>query len=273
MLALRSAPLVLAASLAGFVLCSAFVGGCSLFGGTDASGGSSSASAGGGGSGGSGSAGSAGAGGLTSSSSSSGAPVECHDHTTTIDETNCSLIKQDCKKPGEICIPEGAFTTCVFETGIKGAGGTCSGDKECAAGLTCVFYTCSPYCCPSQPQAFCGSASCNVNLDVGGANVWACNLSKACTLFGNDCPENQQCRLGDPGQELSLCAPNSDTPAPEGGPCQFLNVCGANQICSAQVCRYTCSLADWPSKGPGLGGCPAMQTCSPVSANYGVCGP
>lgn len=272
MLEFRSAPLVLAASLGGFVLVSSFVGGCSLFGGDDASGGSSPAPAGNGGSGGSGSGGSAGAGGMTSSSSSSGAPVECTDHTT-LNETNCSLIKQDCKTPGEMCVPDGSATTCVYQTGIKGVGGSCSDNKECSAGLACVFFTCAPYCCPSAAQAFCGSAKCNVNINVGGGNVFACNLSKACALFGNDCPVNQQCRLGDPAQELSLCAPSSDSPSPEGGPCQFLNDCGANQICSANVCRYSCSLADWQSKEPGMGGCPKipMQTCNPVSTNYGVC--
>jgi hypothetical protein len=266
---LRSAPLLLAVSFGGFVLISAFAGGCSLFGGGDASGGSSSAPTGNGGDGGSG--GNAGAGGMTSSSSSSGAPVECKDHTT-LDETNCSLIKQNCKSPGEMCVPNGSVTSCVYQTGIKGIGGSCSDDKECSAGLACVFYACTPYCCPSAAQAFCGSAKCNVNINVGGGTVWACNLSKACTLFGNDCPENQQCRLGDPDQELSLCAPSSDTPAPEGGACEFLNDCGANQICSGKVCRYSCSLADWQSKMPGNGGCPAMQTCTGVSTNFGVCG-
>ena len=210
---------------------------------------------------------------MTSSSGSSGAPIECIDHTT-LDETNCSLIKQDCQTPGEICVPAGSGTTCLYETGVKGVGAGCSATEECSAGLACVFFTCAPYCCPSQAPAFCGSAKCNVNINVGGGNVFACNLAKACTLFGMDCPENQQCRLGDPDQELSLCAPRSGSMPAEGEPCQFLNDCGANQICSGTVCRYSCSLADWQSKEPGQGGCPKMpmQTCTAVSANFGVCG-
>lgn len=277
MAVLRLTSQTLASSLVGFVLCAGFVQGCSLFGGDDNSGGSSSSSAGNGGAGGIGEAGgAAGMGGMTASSSSSGMPIECSDHTN-LDETNCSLIKQDCKSPAEMCIPAGSVTTCVYETGVKGVGASCSGtdSKECAAGLTCVFFTCAPYCCPSQAQAFCGSAKCNVNINVGGGSVWACNFSKACTLFGNDCPENQQCRLGDPVQELSLCAPSSDSPVPEGGTCDFLNDCGANQICTGNVCHYSCSLADWQSKAPGEGGCPAMQTCQTTmnSMNYGVCAP
>lgn len=263
---------LLTAAWSGFVLCMSLTGGCSLFGGEDNTGGSSQSTAGSGGDTGTGGAGGNASGGTTSSSSSSGAPVECTDHTS-LNESACSLVKQDCSNPGEACIPSGTATTCAFQTGIKGVGGSCSENKECAAGLLCVFFTCAPICCPSKPEAFCGSAKCNVNINFGQNDVWACNLSKACTLFGTDCPENQQCRLGDPTQELSLCAPTSGALSPEGGPCQFLNDCGANQICSNNVCRYTCSLADWQSKAPGQGGCPNPQTCKGVSANYGTCNP
>jgi len=210
--------------------------------------------------------------GMTSSSSSSGAPVECSDHTS-LNESNCSLIKQDCTDPGEVCVPNGAGTTCVYQTGIKGAGASCSENKECAAGLLCVFFACTPICCPSKAEAFCGSAKCDVNTNFGQGSVWSCNLSKACTLFANDCPDNQQCRLGDPSQELALCSPNSGALAPEGGACAFLNDCGSNQICFNNVCRYNCALTDWQSKAPGEGGCPNPQTCKPLTANYGVCSP
>jgi hypothetical protein len=258
----RSALSLFITSCSGFVLCLALAGGCSLFGNDGETGGSSSSSAGSGGSGGA----------MASSSSSSGAPVECSDHTS-LNEFNCSLIEQNCN-PGEACVPNGSGTTCIYETGIKGVGASCTETKECAAGLFCVFYACAPVCCPSQSAAFCGSAQCNVNINLGQGNVWACNLAKACTLFGNDCPKNQQCRLGDPDQELSLCAPSSGTVSPEGGSCMFLNDCGANQICSLKdTCRYSCSLADWQSKAPGEGGCPPMQMCNPVSTNYGVCEP
>lgn len=259
----RSALTFSLTSCTWFVLPLALAGSCSLFGNDGEL------------AGGSGGTGGAGAGGATTSSSGSGgAPIECTDHTT-LDESKCSLIKQNCD-PGEVCIPNGTATTCVYETGIKAIGASCSDNKECAAGLFCVFNTCAPICCPSQSAAFCGSAQCNVSIDFGTGTVRACNLSKACTLFENDCPENQQCRLGDPEQELSLCAPSNGSPVPEGGSCMFLNDCGANQICSDNVCRYSCSLADWQSKEPGQGGCPTMpvaQMCNPVSTNYGVCAP
>jgi hypothetical protein len=277
MLARRTTSLLFATSLFGFVMCAGFVGGCSLFGGDDNSGGSPPASSGNGGEGGVG-GGAGGAGGMASSSSSSGMPVECSDHTN-LDETNCSLVKQDCKDPAEMCVPFGSGTTCVFEAGVKGFGAPCSGNdsKECAAGLSCVFFTCSPYCCPSEEQAFCGNAKCNITINIpGGGTVSACNLAKNCTLFANDCPENQQCRLGQPDQELALCAPFSDTPKKEGETCQFLNDCEGNQVCSGNACRYTCLLADWQSKAAGEGGCPAPQTCKPASPNamtYGVCSP
>ncbi|HRI69429.1 MAG TPA: hypothetical protein PK156_34595 [Polyangium sp.] len=268
MLELRSAPSILAFTLAGFVLCFGFVGGCSLFGEDEGTGGSSSSSSTDGGNGGQGAGGDGGAG---SAVSSSGLPVTCT-KDTTLDETNCSLIKQDCKNPGEMCVPSGSATTCIYQTGVKGVGANCVDNKECGAGLACVFFTCAPYCCRSNPQELCGSASCNVNIDVGGGNVWACNLSKACILFGNDCPENQQCRLTDPDQELSLCSPSSDAPVPEGGACEFLNDCGAGQVCSNNVCHYSCSLADWQTKMPGAGGCPPMQTCVDVYMNSGATG-
>lgn len=275
MLVARSAPLVLASSLAGFVLCFGFVGGCGLFGSDDETAGSSSSTSGDGGQGEGGQGGGTGAGGMTSSSGSSGMPVVCTDHTN-LDETNCGLIKQDCQSPAEMCVPNGSATTCVYQTGVKGVGANCTDEKECGAGLTCVFFTCAPYCCPSAAQAFCGSAKCNVNISLGGGgNVWACNLSKACTLFGNDCPENQQCRFGDPDQELSLCAPSSNTPVPEGGSCMFLNDCGANQVCTDNVCHYNCSLPDWDMKEPGAGGCPSLQTCIKAYMNsdtVGICG-
>lgn len=269
---LRSTSLVSAVSLGGFVFLFSMFGGCSLFGGDDASGGSSSGTqnTGGGGEGGTISSGSM----STSVSSSSGAPIECTDHTT-LDETDCSLVKQDCANPGEMCIPNGESTQCVYQTGIKGPGAPCSNNKECEAGSTCVFYTCSPFCCPSQAQAFCGSAQCNVSISFGTKIAFACNLSKTCTLFENACPPNQGCRLGDPTQELALCAPQSANPAAEGESCEFLNDCGDNQLCSPKgnVCRYTCLLDGWQTKEPGLGGCPINQTCLAASTNYGVCDP
>jgi hypothetical protein len=277
--ALRTSSLFFFTSLAAFALCASFVGGCSLFGGDETSGGTPPSTTGSGGDGGAGTGGANTGGAMVSSSSSSGMPVECNDHKENVDETNCSLIKQDCKNPAEKCVPIGTVTTCEYEDGIKGFGAPCSGtdSEECAAGLTCVFFTCSPYCCPSEAQAFCGSAKCNVEINVGGGGVvFACNLSKTCTLFGNDCPVNQQCRLGDPDQELALCAPSSDNPSSEGGPCSFLNDCGANQVCIGSACRYSCLLAGWQNKAPGEGGCPPMQTCtpaSPTSTMYGNCGP
>ena len=269
MLELRITSPILAFALAGFVLCSGFVGGCSLFGEDDGTGGSSSSSSADGGNGGQGGQV------ANSSSSSSGMPVECTDHTT-LNEDNCSLIKQNCKSPGEMCVPDISATVCINQTGVKGFGANCVENRECGAGLACVFYTCAPYCCRSAPQAFCGSAQCNVNIDLGGGTVWACNLSKACILFTNDCPENQQCRFTDPDQDLSLCSPSSDAPAPEGGPCEFLNDCGANQVCVEKVCRYSCSLPDWQTKMPGTGGCPSPQTCVKAYMNsdtVGICGP
>ncbi len=261
---LRRSPLAAITSVGGFVFLFSLFGGCSSSGGDDGTGGSSSGTPNTGGA--------VGSGGMatTSSSSSSGTPIECTNHTT-LNETNCSLLKQDCKGLGEMCVPDGEFTACVKETGVKGSGAACSGNKECAAGLACVFFVCAPFCCPADAQSYCGSAKCNVSINYGAKVAFTCNFSKTCTLFGNDCPENQQCRLGDATQELALCAPRSDTPAAEGEPCEFLNDCGANQNCQGGACRYNCLNADWQSKQPGQGGCPMGQACSPISPTYGTC--
>jgi len=252
--------------------------GCSLFGSSENA---SSSSTGEGGAGGSGGAG--GKGGASSSTGIGGStPTDCTDHVDGVKETVCSLLKQDCGN-GETCRPNdlGTGTLCLPGAGVKGIGAPCLDDNinECESGLICVFGFCSPICCPSRAAEFCGSASCNVNtFPDSKKRVWACNFAKVCTLYaGNDCPPNQDCRLQNPADGLSLCAPPVFPVSEEGGVCEFLNNCGAAQVCNfegaARACRYSCLVADWQTKDPGMGGCPMGQTCIVQGPKYGVCQP
>jgi len=269
---LRLSSLFLVTLSAGLLL------GCPGSDGDDAS--STGSPAGTGGAGGAGGAGGTGGTGGTGGVGGSGGggtggslPTDCTDHTS-VPENTCSMLKQDCGN-GDACRPNGAGTdtTCVSGAGVKGMGASCSDTNECDVGLFCVFFVCAPICCPSRASEFCGSAGCNVRIPFGSSEVWTCNFAKTCTLFENTCPSGQDCRMGDPSQELALCAPGSGNPASEGEPCGFLNDCGANQVCNGGVCRYSCSLADWQNKAPGEGGCPAQRTCNPSTPNYGICQP
>lgn len=237
----------------------------------------SSGSAGTGGTGGvGGTGGEGGTGGMTTSSSGTGGTPMCTDYTD-VEETDCKLLAQDCKGPNESCRPNGLGTGTVCEggAGIKGVGAPCTvAIGECAVGLTCVFGYCSPICCRSQPESFCGSAQCNVYNRYGEKRIWLCNFAKSCTLFdGKECTDGYPCRLTVLEDELSLCVPMSATPAPEGGACKDLNDCGANQRCYNDICRYSCLNMGWQNLEPEAGGCPAGQTCTPETATYGVCVP
>lgn len=244
-----------------------------------------SGSAGAGGVGGTGGMGGmGGAGGMTTSSSGAGGTPMCTDYGD-VEETQCNLLAQDCDGPNESCRPNGlgTGTSCEPGGGIKGKGASCTSESgECAPGLYCVFGYCSPICCRNEPEPFCGSAQCSVFLPFGDKVIWTCNFAKTCTLFdGKECPENQQCRLSVPTQDLPLCAPtvSGGAPVPEGQPCNALNECGADQRCetvnNVKSCRYTCLRDGWDNLLPGEGGCPMGQTCQalPETMTYGYCYP
>ncbi|MRG96919.1 hypothetical protein [Polyangium spumosum] len=222
-----------------------------------------------------------GAGGMTTSSTGAGGTPTCTDYSD-VPEVDCNLLAQDCEDPNASCRPslDGTATVCEGGAGIKGVGAPCtqtpSGLGECGVGLYCVFGFCSPICCQSAPEQFCGSAQCNVYRSYGQSRLWLCNFAKSCTLFdGKECPDGHQCRLSIVNQDLSLCAPLAGAGVAEGEACDDLNDCGANQRCEAQICRYTCLVDGAQNLAPGSGGCPTGQTCNPLpgTTTYGFCSP
>lgn len=257
-----------------FVVAGVFVSACSSGGETPSSSDASSSTGGVGGMAGAGGMG--GEGGASSSSTGSGGPPVCSDFGN-VPETICKLIDQDCGN-GDACRPNGSGsgTACVPGSGVKGRGADCTETNECAAGMFCIFNRCSPICCQSQDQYFCGSAPCSVRIQFGASEIWTCNLSDTCQLFQGTCPEGYECHY-DPNQQVATCATNSGAHLMEGQPCTFVNDCGDNQICAGAqgsgMCRYSCLLSGWEMLTPGTGGCPMGQVCKSQSPTIGVCAP
>jgi hypothetical protein len=257
------------------VVAGAFVSACSSEG-ESPSGSSSSSSGTGGAGGGAGGGGIGGAGGGSSSSTGSGGPPVCTDFGN-VEQTICKLIDQDCGN-GDACRPNGSGTgtACVPGSGVKGRGADCTQTNECAAGMFCIFNRCSPICCKSEPQYFCGSAPCSVRIAYGAKEIWTCNLSDTCQLFQSTCPEKYECHF-DPNQQVATCATNSGAHLTDGQACEFVNDCGDDQICAGPqgsgVCRFSCLNTGWEMLAAGEGGCPMGQVCKSQSPTIGVCAP
>jgi len=246
---------------------------------------SGSTSTGGGGTS-TGGAGGTGSGGvLSTSSSSSGMPdaglLECVGKYSNVPKGECDLWLQDCP-PGETCRPAasgGDYTTqCAPGGGLKTAGEVCYSANECAEKLYCIAGKCSPVCCRDN-AAGCNGAICDINVKIGQYEAFFCHYAPRCELLtANACPDGLDCHIEDPKQGLATCAEPSGNPAPDLGPCQFLNDCEDMQQCysfgSSATCHYYCWTNAAPGAAPGLGGCPEHQACKTTfggqKVDYGV---
>lgn len=251
-----------------------------------------SGTSGGGGAGGSSVTGGGGAGGATTTSSSTTttstmtAPLTCDESVTkpAIQNGECDLLQQDCPS-GQTCRPtdDGMSTFCRKEGGLKGAGKPCekgAGIQECQAGLYCVGPSeglgfCTRPCCPSNDEP-CGGGYCNVEVDFGaGLTVFMCSYAEQCDLFvPGECKNGQKCQFVYANQGLAVCTLQSENAVPEGEACGYVNECPEMAVCYAGLCRYSCAMNS--SAQPGLGGCPAGQSCVaiyPNSPDLGVCQP
>lgn len=238
---------------------------------TVGSGGSGAGGSGAGGSGGGSTGGTGGTGGTTTTSTTtSTGPLTCADPVSIppIVGGMCDLLQQNCL-PGETCIPsaDGTSTLCRKEGGLKGAGKPCTlnqGLQECQAGLFCVgppdgVGICTRPCCQTDDQP-CGGGDCNSEVNFVGVTIFMCSYSEQCTLFAEDtCKNGQQCQLVYPTQGLAVCTLIAPEMVPPGGACNYINECGAAQVCIGGICRHNCKKSVGGAVGDG--GCPDAQVC------------
>ena len=264
---------------AAVILASAVAIGCG--GETDAATGKTTAGAGGSGGGTETSTGGATATGGTGG----GAPLGCDSDPpySTVPVVECDLLAQDCPE-GSACEPVGSGTSfvteCVQESGLKPVRASCANHAECQGGLYCVFGQCAPACCPATDQP-CNGGTCNTTITFGNDEVFVCSFLTACDLFTPDaCPAPQGCHVLK-SQGISVCIDPAASTVGEGESCTYVNECGDMQSCwppgfAGAVCRYLCDVAGGSGKDPGLGGCPAAQSCKAAATGIdgvGICGP
>jgi hypothetical protein len=164
----------------------------------------------------------------------------------------------------------------------------CYSDYDCDAKLTCVGNVdktpgkCIAYCCPKTNEP-CNGGVCNLQIDLGGATLYACSYGMSCELLtANACPSGYGCHVeAAAGKGVSVCLAPSGANVPNLGMCSYINDCGDMQQCDFNgtgTCLYYCALTGpKASQPPGLGGCPNGQTCKSDSnvsiANIGLCFP
>jgi hypothetical protein len=213
--------------------------------------------------------------------SASSGPLTCDMPYSNVPEGECSLLAQNCGA-GKTCVVNldaqamTATTVCTTTNGFKPRGAACGTNSECQAGLICID-KCTPICCPSNDEP-CEGGECNINVTFNNSTFTAmvCAYNDACQLFTEmACPMGEVCH---PADGLASCSTPSPNPVEEGEVCEFLNDCGDMQACIGQGaeyrCRYACMMGSMAA--PGLGGCPAMQTCQPVDfglPDIGACSP
>jgi hypothetical protein len=206
----------------------------------------------------------------------------CFSPATTVPKGECDMLRQDCG-PGQTCRPatiNGSWTTqCSSFTGLRGKGQACESNTECLAGLFCTD-VCTPVCCRESNEP-CGGGICNVEFTFSGAmRANMCAFSKQCDLLHPDaCPEGYDCHMQDPTQGLATCIQPSGGVVGELQPCTYINDCASMQECfssgSGAKCHWYCKLGTTGGT-PGLGGCPAGETCLSVvdgtAVDFGVPG-
>jgi hypothetical protein len=238
-----------------------------------------------------------GTGGTTTTSGSGGsgggggAALTCDVVYTNITDGVCDLLAQNCPNGGtcDVSTMNGVKTYCrPGSGGLKNIGAACQSASECKDRLFCIDSKCSAFCCPSTDEP-CAGGSCDIHITFGGNSyAMACSFSQACELFQGQCPEGEDCHITNGSQGLVVCDQPSGAAVPEGGACEYRNDCGDSMQCNhiapdngdggtVGVCRFNCLVDNWQALTPGLGGCPATETCHDLSygqlPNVGVCMP
>mgnify|MGYP000883708835 CR=1 FL=1 len=211
-----------------------------------------------------------------------------------VPNTQCQLIEQSCESKLLTCFPSVingiAGTSCTaLGYGAKTRGAVCESHSECASGLACLAGNCTPFCCKEHQHEICGpGGQCSISLTLGPKYwVYVCGYSEPCTLWLNDCPEQEACHALITDGTASCSPPSSGSFVAEGASCSARNDCGDSQACvshegSGNRCRYLCKRGDspWdagaPNAQPGKGGCPDGQSCQKLNEApdwLGVCVP
>jgi hypothetical protein len=219
-------------------------------------------------------------------SSSSGGPPMCPTMSYSNISGDCDLLQQTCTGNFTCGVFDdgsgGSTTKCQVTAGLKPTGAACADDvgatSECEKGDFCIANVCTKICCPETMDP-CGSGKCNLKVTFTGTMdfINVCTYAPACTLFtANACMGMTQCHPEERG--LATCQANSGANVVEGGMCQAVNDCGDMQLCVGAMapdlfCRYACTMGS--SAAPGMGGCPANQTCQGLQdfTSIGVCIP
>jgi hypothetical protein len=212
-----------------------------------------------------------GTGGTTSAGGADAGPPTCLGIYSTVPKGSCDQLAQDCP-PGQTCRANDdsapTETTCVAITGLKGKGENCKVSEECQAGLICVNQCTSP-CCRSTNEP-CGGGECNLQLSYNnGDYTFVCAFNHTCKLLQpNACPTGYGCHIDDGPQGLATCTIPTAKMANDQGSCMYLNDCPDMEDCrdlaegEGQRCRYYCYEDMSRGEGlPGLGACPAGQSC------------
>ncbi|NUP14409.1 MAG: hypothetical protein HOW73_50915 [Polyangiaceae bacterium] len=219
---------------------------------------------------------------------SGGGLSECNDPGLNVPIGACDLYLQNCPVATDTCDvgdadpKNSAFeptTVCVTQNGLKAIGESCNSSPDCAAHLTCVGNTCTPFCCPGDATS-CGSGDCSVEVQLldqdeqpTGYTFMACSFAASCDLFTPDsCPPDENCYLQT--GPITACYTGDDLA--DGAPCMYLNDCQDSAICIGgeedAVCRFLCQADAAPGTEPGLGGCPDGQLCDTNSFDSGIAG-
>lgn len=216
----------------------------------------------------------------TSSAEPDAGPLTCAGNASTVPLGACDPLQQDCP-PGKTCRPNGSqyTTACMPANGLKSASEACASDKECDAKLFCVFGKCSPVCCPESNEP-CGSGLCDATQSYGSYLIYFCHFAPRCNLLTEGaCEPGTGCHIEDGKQGLATCSAPAATATGDQGACKYINDCPDMEQCwgppgGQSVCHFLCWTDASGDALPGLGGCPAGQTCrnksGNASINYGV---
>ena len=112
--------------------------------------------------------------------------------------------------------------------------------------------TATPFCCKEHQHELGPGGQCSISLTLGPKYwVYVCGYSEPCTLWLNDCPEQEACHALITDGTASCSPPSSGSFVAEGASCSARNDCGDSQACvshegSVNRCRYLCKRGDSP---------------------------
>jgi len=170
---------------------------------------------------------------------------------------DCDPVTNDGCDPGQNCTFVSESAVGCATAGGAGYGEDCTSDP-CTRGACLTFdgvdFECAQFCSPMNNQCPDGRPC---NQAVQGSDYLFCgNLPSGCSLWDQDCPNNQGCYVVDQ-QGSTDCAPHNNVQA--GGSCSFVNDCAPGHICvgnpgsCAVLCNTDGSVACTTGTCTGIG--------------------